>query len=155
MLPPLKWPEYDQSIPSDVHSGIPTNWHYREFDDTATAPLGDYPRNIPFQWTGLKHPSKYWDVQGRRNYGDLLHDQDNMTDWLGIGAEPASTPHLITLVKVALGLGLMATLISIWDPASHWEAAERDYPFDGLRVELGGDPKDATDNSLRANIYQV
>lgn len=56
-----------------------------EFDDQTIAPTGDYPRDIPLQWTQLKDPFKYWDQQGRRNFGEIIHDHDHFTDWLGPG----------------------------------------------------------------------
>jgi NhaP-type Na+/H+ or K+/H+ antiporter len=39
--------------------------------------------------------------------------------------------------------GIIAAIfmsVYIWDPSQHMWFAEKDYPFDGLRVELGGDP---------------
>ncbi|KAI9205473.1 uncharacterized protein BJ171DRAFT_500578 [Polychytrium aggregatum] len=156
MAAPLKWPEYDQRLPSADKSGLPSpaHWHYREFDDQLVAPTGDYPRDVPFQWTQLKDPFKYWDQQGRRNYGEILHDQDAMTDWLGIGPEPHWGPLAWASVKFLGVIGTFATVIYLWDPSKHMHAAARDYPFDGLRVELGSDPADPNDRVLAARTLQ-
>lgn len=57
MIAPLKWPEFDQKVLSAQESGFANNWTKYEFD-SPTAPIGNYPRDIPLQWTQLKDPFK-------------------------------------------------------------------------------------------------
>ncbi|KAJ3177977.1 NADH dehydrogenase 1 beta subcomplex subunit 8 ndufb8 [Gaertneriomyces sp. JEL0708] len=145
LQPPLKFPEYDQSVPSTQSSGLPSppTWHDKGFD-SAEAPIGDYPR-LPLQWAQLKDPFKYWDQQGRRNYGDIVYDHDNFADQWSIGNEQhwwLPLKHTMQLMGV---IAFMGFCVHWFDPSQHLWFAEKDYPFDGLRVELGGDPKNAED----------
>jgi len=88
------------------------------FDDPIHAPIGDYPR-VPIQWGELKDPYKYWDKQGRREYGDILYDHENYTDIWGPGVD-------YDWRHTAKGLGMFAGfmafvygLIFWWDPSEH------------------------------------
>ncbi|KAL3902080.1 MAG: hypothetical protein SGCHY_000114 [Lobulomycetales sp.] len=144
IIAPLKWPEYDQRA-GTAHLRPP------QFDDPATAPIGDYPRDIPFQWTQLKDPFKYWDQQGRRNYGEILHDHDQFTDWLSHGPVPDWKKPFTGLLGVFGVFALMGLSVAYWDPESRRYWTPREFPYDGLRVELGGDPNDKTDAWMSAH----
>ena len=144
---PLKFPEFDQKILSAQASGLPSPgaWSYVPFDDPKSAPIGDYPAVVP-QFTQLKNPSTYWDQQGRRNYGDVLYDHDNFTDYISIGPEIHWKTPLIGLLRAFGLIGLGSGLVVLWNPKSHLWFAEKEYPYDGLRLELGGDPNNDKDN---------
>lgn len=86
LLKPLHWPEYDQSKQSNVKTGLPSPGAFNDFvfENPKDSPIGDYPR-VQAQWTNIKDPFKYWDQQGRRNYGEIVYDHDNFTDQWGPG----------------------------------------------------------------------
>ncbi|KAJ3093188.1 hypothetical protein HK102_003596 [Quaeritorhiza haematococci] len=157
IVAPLRWPEYDQSMKSAQETGFPSppHWWHAEFENVKEAPIGDYPRNVPMQWTQLKDPFKYWDKQGRRNFGEILHDQDNFHDWLSIGPEVSWRVPFSATLQVFGAIAFMGFCISWWDPEKHRWFAEKDYPFDGLRVELGGDPNNPEDNFMAARSYKL
>ncbi|KAJ3173135.1 hypothetical protein HDU88_004594 [Geranomyces variabilis] len=153
---PLKWPEYDQRVPSSESSGLPSppNWHDAGFDVAATAPIGDYPHVRP-QFAILRDPYKYWDQQGRREYGEVLYDHDQYTEVWSIGPEvhwwqPAK--HSLQLLAMVFAMG---AVVHWWDPAEHRWFAEKDYPYDGLRIELGNDPDNAEDTYTAAAVYKI
>ncbi|KAI8920743.1 hypothetical protein DFJ77DRAFT_447200 [Powellomyces hirtus] len=156
VVAPLKWPEYDQSMPSSEESGLPSppNWHDRGFDVPELAPIGDYPHVRP-QFAQLRDPFKYWDQQGRRDYGEILYDHENFTEIFSIGPEvhwkePAK--HSLQLLAIIAGMG---ACVHWWDPEKNAWFAEKDYPYNGLRVELGGDPNDENDTYTQANVYKI
>ncbi|KAI8820726.1 uncharacterized protein EV422DRAFT_529901 [Fimicolochytrium jonesii] len=153
---PLKWPEWDQSLPSHQASGLPSPPTYYDagFDDPATAPIGDYPHVKP-QFALLRNPFGYWDQQGRRDYGEILYDHDQFTDIWSIGPEVHWWEPFKHAAQVLAAIAGMGVLVHWWDPAEHLWFAEKDYPYDGLRVELGGDPNDESDITTRANIYKI
>ena len=139
---PLKWPSLDQKI-------IPHHLTISNFDSNPQ--IGGYPTSIPQQWCNLKDPYSYWDQQGRRNYGDLIPDQDNFMDWLGIGTEVGWRKPLASLFRVFAAFGLLGTLVYHWDPQSRVLWTPREFPFNGLRTELGGDPNDESDDWMKAH----
>jgi NADH-ubiquinone oxidoreductase ASHI subunit (CI-ASHI or NDUFB8) len=97
-------------------SGLPGSFVNKPFEKDSM--IGDYPRLLN-QWSILKNPRTYWDKQGRRKYGEILHDFDNFTDVVGIGAEQ-SPAHGLKLLAQALGfITVVCTAFYIWDPPSH------------------------------------
>ncbi|KAI8904082.1 hypothetical protein EDD86DRAFT_272046 [Gorgonomyces haynaldii] len=151
---PLVWPEYDQFKKNDVQfpDGGPSTVSARRFDNDEESPIGGYPRIEP-QYAVLRNPYTYWDQQGRRNYGEVLYDHDNFTDAWGIGAEQNAKFAFKSMGRVALYLAALTALIALWDPSKHAPWAPREYPHDGLRVALGGDPADASDTVHAAHKY--
>ncbi|KAJ3052503.1 hypothetical protein HK097_006142 [Rhizophlyctis rosea] len=152
LVHPLKWPEYDQSKLSRQDSGLRNGWYYKDFEDYTNAPIGDYPV-MKLQWTELKDPFKYWDQQGRRNYGDILPDNAHQTDEWSVGPLIHLDTYYESWRKIAMMLAGMVVFVLWLDPASYAVAVPREYPWDGLRVELGGDPNDPTDTHFSANKY--
>lgn len=144
---PLKYPEFDQKSLSSQASGLPSPgaWRFVPFDDAKSAPIGDYPAVVP-QWAQLKDPHTYWDKQGRRNYGDILYDHDNFTDYLSIGPEIHWWTPFQGFLRTCGLIALGSVLVILWNPKSHLWFAEKEYPYNGLRLELGGDPKNEEDN---------
>ena len=70
-------------------------------------------------YTSLKDPYSYWDVQGRRNYGEIIHDQDLFTEAWGIGAEQSPLFGLKLLAQAAAFVGLVCFGVWIWNPEKH------------------------------------
>jgi hypothetical protein len=103
----------------------------------------------------LKDPFTYWDKQGRRNYGEILHDMDNFTDSMGIGPMEDTTNAMEAWKFSASFIAVIVGVVYFWDPEKHLFWAEKDYPFDGLRVELGGDKNDPSDNFNSAHSYKL
>ncbi|KAI9095202.1 hypothetical protein DFS34DRAFT_189261 [Phlyctochytrium arcticum] len=152
LAPPLKFPEYDQKTPSAQASGLPSppNWWESPFDNDALSPIGEYPRITP-QWSQLKDPYKYWDQQGRRNYGEILYDHDNFMDQWGIGPEQHWWPTFKIFLQWMAVLGSMGVAVHwAWsDPMKILMMSEKDWPMDGLRVQLGADPNNPDDTSAQ------
>lgn len=88
------------------------------FDDPSSSPIGNYPR-MKATYGLLKDPYTYWDVQGRRNYGELIHDQDLFTDVWGIGPEQSPAFGLKLLFQAVAFVSLVATGIWVWNPEKH------------------------------------
>ncbi|KAJ3037596.1 hypothetical protein HDV00_001484 [Rhizophlyctis rosea] len=152
LLPPLKWPEYDQARLSYEDSGLPGGWRKVEWDNYDEAPIGNYPR-LPMQWAELKDPYRYWDPQGRRNYGDLEHVDAQYLDEWGPGPQERWEPVLSNALKQLAMVAVMALCVWYYNPADRRYFAEKTLPFDGLRLELGGDPDDPNDRSTAARVY--
>ncbi|KAJ3122359.1 hypothetical protein HK098_002912, partial [Nowakowskiella sp. JEL0407] len=156
LFDPLKYPEYDVKRPSDKQIGIyrPPFWHEFDWEDPKESPIGAYPRDIPYIWTQLRDPHNHWDKQGRREFGELLHDHSNYADWLSIAPEVHwYEPFKLTLT-VAAWVVVMGVSISLWDPEKRRPWAFKEYPYDGLRVELGGDPADEEDKWMSGHVYK-
>ncbi|RKP01259.1 hypothetical protein CXG81DRAFT_12227 [Caulochytrium protostelioides] len=154
VIPPLHYPENDQSVVSTAESGINQEPYYRptDFDDPKDAPLGGYPQ-VRHQWALLRNPFTYWDPQGRRNYGEILPDNYNLVDVWGPGPT-APLRDVGRAIFIIAGAVLTVTAgIAVWDPAHHRAIAPKDYPFDGLRISMGGDPQNPQDRELVAPTY--
>ena len=85
----------------------------------------------------------------------MLHEFDNFTDIWGIGHEGSMKRALESLRRVLGVVFVIAGAVYFWDPKSHAIWAEKDYPFDGLRVEMGGDPNDPSDTFNSAQVYKI
>ncbi|KAI0787631.1 hypothetical protein C8Q74DRAFT_1366471 [Fomes fomentarius] len=108
---------------------------------TATLPddddpqLADYPR-LPFV-SKQRRPARGWeDLQFRRNFGEPLHDQEEILSMWGpdVPVVPTQTASLWFSIA-ALGfvsLGVLCTYVCPEIPA-----VRREYPFSGLLSELG------------------
>ncbi|KAI8617765.1 hypothetical protein BC830DRAFT_1112196, partial [Chytriomyces sp. MP71] len=152
----MQWPELDQNglLASKVIASPPSaDPKLAQFEDPLHAPIGAYPR-ITHQFTELKDPYKYWDQQGRRNYGDILHDQELQMNHLSHGPGHAPGPYVATIGGVLAGFALLFGAIHSWNPSDHLWQAERDYPFNGLHVELGADPENLDDTAVTARQYK-
>jgi hypothetical protein len=91
MVKPLHFPEYDQSVLSFQQTGLPSPpaWEYAEIENRLDEPVGDYPRFVPMQYSLLKDPYVYWDQQNRRNFGEILYANDQMTNVWSPGPLPS------------------------------------------------------------------
>ncbi|KAH9928286.1 uncharacterized protein B0H18DRAFT_953990 [Fomitopsis serialis] len=108
--------------------------HYKEEHDPQ---LGDYPQ-LP--WVSRQRlPARGWDDQQmRRNFGDPLHDRDEILSMWGLDAPvvPPSTAlrHFIIAFSGIAAFGVFCKYALV--PAR--PAVPREYPFSGLVTELGG-----------------
>ncbi|KAJ3287232.1 hypothetical protein HDU79_005855 [Rhizoclosmatium sp. JEL0117] len=158
MLGPLKWPEFDQSglLASTnplVKSPPGPDPSLANFENALEAPIGAYPR-ITHQFTELKDPFKYWDQQSRRNYGDIIADQELQMNHWSHGPGVNKGPFLQAILVVLASFAALYNVIDAWDPSKHLWQAERDYPYDGLHLELGADPENLEDNAVTARQYK-
>ncbi|KAJ3275155.1 hypothetical protein HDV01_001294 [Terramyces sp. JEL0728] len=153
---PLHFPEYDQSTPpvQKIGKDFPNGWSNVSFGNAAEDPIGTYPR-LEKQYAILKDAHSYWDQQDRRNYGEIVQDNDTITNIWGIGVERSMGAYLKGLAGAAGLLGFVAFGVYLYSPEKHVLWAEKDLPFDGLRLELGGDPKDPEDKFFAANTYKL
>lgn len=88
------------------------------FDDISNSPIGGYPR-LKNTFTALKNPNIYWDKQGRRNYGEALHEMDNFTDMMGIGVEQSPAHGLKLLAQAAGFVAIVCFAVSSFSSADH------------------------------------
>lgn len=140
---PLKVPEYDQSLRSTQESGLPSPPAYYDFkfDDAALSEFSkDYPR-LKLQYTELRDPYKYWDVQGRRDYGELVQENDLFLDKWSPG--PSSDPRkpiaiLLGAFTLVFGLYKFCEYVINKNPISTLASNVAEYPFDNLSKETGG-----------------
>lgn len=130
---PLTWPEHDQTRPSIQELSRITNtdastlayphggfrYSYpEEAIGSVKLTKGGYPK-IPEQYAVLRDPHTYWDVQGRRNYGELLSDHDNFTEVWGIGPEMNTKLPQLAMLKMMVYIVGISGLIYIWGPEGH------------------------------------
>ncbi|KAJ3417445.1 hypothetical protein HDV05_003309 [Chytridiales sp. JEL 0842] len=156
LIEPLHWPEFDQSRPTTQSTpglNSPPAIKVADWDHPTDSPIGDYPR-MPIQYTALKDPFGYWDQQGRRNYGEVVHEHHNLLDEWSIGPEVSGWVHFKATMQVFAFIGLMGFGVAVWDPEKNLWAAEKDFPYDGLRVELGADPNDPNDTWVQARQFK-
>ncbi|CAG8484353.1 5877_t:CDS:2 [Diversispora eburnea] len=108
--------------------------------------IGDYP-NLPFESKFKRSPYGWWDEQERRNFGESFHEQE---DAINVWAFDIYDCHIPTALKQMatffLGVGVLAIIITVTVPER--PAVPKTYPYDNLRVELGGDPDDVNDRGL-------
>ena len=144
---PLKYPDYDQIKPLWTKTGVAglDSINDHRFEKPEDSLIGGYPKIEP-QFALLRNPYAYWDQQGRRNYGEIVYDHDNLTDIWGIGPETHWYIPVVATLKTFGFLGFVSLCVYFWDSESRNPFAAKDYPFESLRVELGGDPSNKQDN---------
>jgi len=108
--------------------------------------LGDYP-NLPIVAHSLRDPFEDWDhPQDRRNYGELLHHNSEMPDneW-----RDPNKPHQGNLSRGQIFFRFLTTFFGLWilwvvwmPFPSHPPMMPKQYPFNNLWIERGGDPAD-------------
>ncbi|KAJ3119865.1 hypothetical protein HK100_000124 [Physocladia obscura] len=154
----LQWPEFDQGgLLASTNPRVPSpprqDPGFASFDDPLEAQIGAYPR-VPQQFSELKDPFAYWDQQARRNYGDVLDDQFLQLNQWSHGPAPNPRIYVAAIVGVLALLAGVFAAVSAWDPLDHLWHAERDYPFNGLHLELGADPNNLDDTQVTARQYK-
>ncbi|CAG8575912.1 2789_t:CDS:2 [Paraglomus brasilianum] len=106
--------------------------------------IGDYP-NKPWEPRGLRPPTGWWDEQERLNSEEELHEEEEVMSLFSTDIYTETTPgkavrDLLISAGVVGSIGLIVYLTLPERPM-----VLRTYPFDGLRVELGGNPNDPND----------
>lgn len=144
---PLKWPVDDRQFFSTQETGLPSPPAYKDvfFDKIDEAPIGDYPRNIPRLWHGLRDPTGHWDNGLRRDYGEVLPDDANFMGPMGPGVMVDWVPPFKGLLKIIAGIVGLTFACDYYDRNLSSNPVPKQYPFDGLRVQMGCDPNDPTD----------
>ncbi|RKP10503.1 hypothetical protein THASP1DRAFT_11485, partial [Thamnocephalis sphaerospora] len=97
--------------------------------------IGDYP-NLPWVHHSERDPFKYEDQQERRNFGEPVHEQDELLN--GSAPDLWPTPTSRALLEMAICgsvIGLVCYGISFMVPDAPF--VKRTYPYEGLRKELG------------------
>ncbi|KAF8150788.1 hypothetical protein B0H34DRAFT_801714 [Crassisporium funariophilum] len=99
--------------------------------------LNGYPQ-LPFVSRQTLPPLGWQDPLTRRNFGDTLHEQEEVLSmW---GPDPAPIPVNVALRQFMVAtigfvaFGFLVKEIITQDPP----AIRREYPYDGLAKELGG-----------------
>lgn len=99
--------------------------------------LNGYPR-LPFVSRQTLPPYGWWDPQMRRNFGDPLHEEDELLSMWGpdVPPLPPSTAlrDLLIATSVFVGFGFLVKYALLQEPP----VIRREYPFNGLVSELGG-----------------
>ncbi|KAI7856821.1 hypothetical protein BDC45DRAFT_502389 [Circinella umbellata] len=110
--------------------------------------IGDYP-NLPRWSTQSRGPFGWWDPQDKRNFGEAVHEEDEL---MGVWAPDLHTysPYkaLAQLGFVAAAIGGFSYLVYKTYPES--PATRRTYPYDGLKAELGSREYDVRSRGARA-----
>ncbi|KAI3480074.1 hypothetical protein L1887_57851 [Cichorium endivia] len=106
--------------------------------DAKDPQLGDYP-DLPFvSLQQRKYSPKWWDTQEKRNFGETLHEQDDVLSvWApDVHAVPASSALRQFIVAIGV-VGVFGSIVYAATPEK--PALPRTYPRDGLAAELGGE----------------
>ncbi|KAL9984119.1 hypothetical protein ACROYT_G006379 [Oculina patagonica] len=106
--------------------------------------LGDYP-NLPDISNQRRQHKGWWDPQERRNYGEPIHqDEDALNVWVMAETDcnDRYTPHeaamqLGVATAILCFIGYLAYLV---DQTDRNPAIPKQYPFNNLYLERGGDP---------------
>ncbi|WOO80110.1 uncharacterized protein LOC62_03G003621 [Vanrija pseudolonga] len=98
--------------------------------------LNGYPQ-LPYVSLQTREPFGWWDIQERKNFNELVHEEE---DVLGMWGPDV---HKISPGRALAQIGIAASLIAafgylIYQTAPESPVARREYPYDGLSKELGG-----------------
>ncbi|KAK9701772.1 hypothetical protein K7432_011563 [Basidiobolus ranarum] len=117
--------------------------------------IGDYP-NLPWENKQLRYPRDYWDQTERRNFGETIPEQDEILGIWITDPNPINPwralAELLVVGSVIVGGAIALAKYALPDREI---AVPRDYPFDGLRVEMGSDPNDVEDLSRSARKFEA
>ncbi|TFY81224.1 hypothetical protein EWM64_g2788 [Hericium alpestre] len=94
-------------------------------------------------------PKGWWDWQMRRNFGDVMHERDELYSMWGPDVAPIPPATALRQFTIAalgfVGFGFLVKYALVPERP----CVPREYPFDGLVAELGG----LEENKVRA-IFQ-
>ncbi|WFD27164.1 hypothetical protein MNAN1_002160 [Malassezia nana] len=99
--------------------------------------LGDYPA-MPYENQQFRpYSRKWWDTQDRRNYGETLHEEDDILNMWSPDAYkvpgPLALRHFLTAAG-AIALFGYGVYLTVPEPPM----LRKSFPRDGLAAELGG-----------------
>ncbi|KAI8868253.1 hypothetical protein GQ42DRAFT_102542, partial [Ramicandelaber brevisporus] len=119
----------------------PTSWAHTGYVDPDPQ-NGDYP-NVPMISINHKSPYGWDDVQDRRNFGDVVPEHDHVLNKWGPGTEDLRINRWTALFQFGIFGAIVATLGTIvYFNQRTPHVVPRTFPYDGLRLEYGADPKD-------------
>lgn len=106
--------------------------------------LGDYPV-LPWRSAQAERPLGWWDVQDRRDKETPLHEEDDalnmwMFDAIENNGKYTRWEALGQMLVMFSILGGIFYLSVLYDAPSHNPAVRRQFPYDNLYLERGGDP---------------
>ncbi|KAI8377958.1 uncharacterized protein BYT42DRAFT_572319 [Radiomyces spectabilis] len=109
--------------------------------------IGDYP-NLPRNSNQVRGPYGWWDPQDRRNFGEPLHEEDEIFSVWGPDL------HTYSPYKALAQLGLAALITAgfagiVYKTYPDRPAVQRTYPYDGLKAELGARDNDIITRGAR------
>ncbi|EJU04922.1 hypothetical protein DACRYDRAFT_20508 [Dacryopinax primogenitus] len=114
--------------------GAPVEFSQMPYDPQ----LGDYPQlpAVSRQW---RQPGdQWWDKQDRRNFGEPVHEQDEVLTVWAPDVYPVSGPSAIFQFSMAcLVFTAFGVILSFVRPDR--PAVPREYPYNGLAEHLGGE----------------
>ncbi|THH07377.1 hypothetical protein EW145_g3429 [Phellinidium pouzarii] len=98
--------------------------------------LGDYPQ-LPDVSRAVLPPTGWWDNQMRRNFGDTLHEKDELYSMWGL--DVPKVPPKTALFQFGIAASLFGSIMLFaYLSTPEMPAVKRSYPYDGLVKELGG-----------------
>ncbi|GJJ08584.1 hypothetical protein Clacol_002803 [Clathrus columnatus] len=98
--------------------------------------LGDYPQ-LPWVTNQVRPARGWWDLQMRRNYGEVIHEEDDALNMWSPDPPVIEPSSAVRQFAVAF-LGIAGLGFWIYKNVPDRVAAPREYPYDGLIKELGG-----------------
>lgn len=152
---PLLWRECRSISSSFVASRADSGGTSKGIDEGLK--LGDYPV-LPWKSAQLNAPRGWWDNQDRRNKEDPIHEEeDALSVWLydavennGIYTRWQALGQLLLMFGFLGGVYWLSTL---YDAPSRNPAVPRQFPFNNLYLERGGDPnKPPSEQDLKEKV---
>ncbi|KAL0954510.1 hypothetical protein HGRIS_003477 [Hohenbuehelia grisea] len=119
-----------------IASSARTRTYSAQPSDEVDPQLNGYPQ-LPFE-SRQYLPAKGWqDELMRRNYGDTLHEKDELLSMWGPDIPPIEPSTALFRFTLA-ALGFVTAGLVIKASVPEMPAVRREYPFSGLVTELGG-----------------
>ncbi|GAB5585729.1 hypothetical protein Unana1_00629 [Umbelopsis nana] len=109
--------------------------------------IGDYP-NLPDLSNQLRSPFGWTDNQDRRNFGEPVHEQDEVLNVWAPDVHEYSPYKALAQFGVFIGV-LSAFSYLVYKTYPDKTAIPRTYPFGGLKQELGGREGDIRERGAR------
>jgi len=115
----------------------------REWPDDGYG-LGNYP-NLPDISYQRRQHTGWWDWQDRRNFNEPIHEDEdalNVWVWQEVECNDIYTPHqaLLHMIAAFSIVGFVGFLSYLYDQTDPNPAVPKEYPFNNLYLERGGDP---------------
>ncbi|WVQ72488.1 hypothetical protein IAR50_002043 [Cryptococcus sp. DSM 104548] len=98
--------------------------------------LNGYPQ-LPDETLQRRQPLGWWDMQERKNFGEVIHESEDVIGMWGPDVHKTSWQSALLQLSGAIGLvGAFAFFVVQVRPER--PAVAREYPYNGLEQELGG-----------------
>ncbi|OWZ37050.1 NADH dehydrogenase (ubiquinone) 1 beta subcomplex 8 [Cryptococcus neoformans C23] len=98
--------------------------------------LNGYPQ-LPNESLQNRYPFGWWDIQERKNFGEVVHESEDVLGMWGPDVHKTSWQSALLQLCTAFGLvGAVSYVLIKTRPER--PAIARDYPYGGLEKELGG-----------------